>query len=68
MLHTLVVNYLLNEYNVETYFPIYCCAAESTEPMVLKLPERALRTPVPAAAENPAPKAEQKNGDFTVTL
>ncbi|XP_050345949.1 G protein-activated inward rectifier potassium channel 3-like isoform X2 [Nymphalis io] len=39
---------------------------ESTEQMVLKLPERAPRTTAPA--ENPAPKAEQKNGDFTVTL
>ncbi|XP_047529350.1 G protein-activated inward rectifier potassium channel 3-like isoform X5 [Vanessa tameamea] len=40
---------------------------ESTEQVVLKLPERPQRTTTPAA-ENPTPKAEQKNGDYTVTL
>ncbi|XP_069358667.1 G protein-activated inward rectifier potassium channel 3-like isoform X5 [Maniola hyperantus] len=37
---------------------------ESTDHLVLKLPERPARPESPA----PAPKAEQKNGDFTVTL
>ncbi|XP_046959505.1 G protein-activated inward rectifier potassium channel 3-like isoform X7 [Vanessa cardui] len=39
---------------------------ESTDHVVLKLPERPPRTT--PAAENPTPKAEQKNGDYTVTL